>query len=100
MSAFMDSNRQVTRISVNMADIGSKRLPELLDSLRIRADHYFDSSAYTIKFTGTSVTFLEGSRFIINGLRDSIIWAFLFIALCMLYLFQIFAYCFVHLFPM
>ena len=90
MAAFMDSTRQVTRISVNMADVGSKRLPEMLDSLRMRADYYFDTSAYTVKFTGTSVTFLEGSRFIINGLRDSIMWAFLLIALCMLYLFRSF----------
>jgi predicted RND superfamily exporter protein len=99
MAAFMDSNRQVTRISVNMTDIGSKRLPELLDSLRTRADHYFDSSAYNVKFTGTSVTFLEGSRFIINGLRDSILWAFLFIALCMLYLFRSFRILFCSLIP-
>ena len=37
MAAFMDSNRQVTRISVNMADVGSKRLPEILDDLRTKA---------------------------------------------------------------
>jgi predicted RND superfamily exporter protein len=90
MSAFMDSNRQVTRISVNMADIGSKRLPLLLDSLKKRADHYFDTSRYHVQFTGTSVTFLEGSRYIINGLRDSIIWAFVLISFCMLYLFKSF----------
>jgi predicted RND superfamily exporter protein len=90
MSAFMDSNRQVTRISVNMADIGSKRLPLLLDSLQRRADHYFDTSKYHVQFTGTSVTFLEGSRYIINGLRDSIIWAFVLISFCMLYLFRSF----------
>ena len=34
------------------------------------------------------MTFLEGSRFIINGLRESILWAFLLITLCMLYLFR------------
>ena len=43
---------------------------------------------YNIELTGTSVTFLEGSRYILNGLKDSIAWAFLFIALCMLYLFR------------
>jgi uncharacterized protein len=90
MLAFMDSNRQVTRISVNMADVGSKRLPEMLDSLQKKSALYFDSSKFDIHFTGTSVTFLEGSRFIINGLRDSIIWAFLLISLCMLYLFRSF----------
>ncbi|MEY3436069.1 MAG: hypothetical protein RL335_525 [Bacteroidota bacterium] len=88
MLAFMDSNRQIMRVSVNMADVGSKRLPIILDSLRHKADQHFDSSKYKITFTGTSITFLEGSRFIINGLRDSIIWAFILIAFCMLYLFK------------
>src|SRR6201999_4445983 len=41
-----------------------------------------------VEFTGTSVTYLEGSSFIIKGLRDSIEWAFLLIAVCMLFLFR------------
>ena len=49
----------------------------------------FDSIAqYKVQLTGTSITFLEGSRFIINGLKESILWAFLLISLCMLYLFK------------
>ena len=88
MASFMDSNRQVTRVSVNMADVGSRRLPVILDSLRLYADRYFDTSKYSVEFTGTSVTFLEGSRFIINGLWESIGWAFLLISLAMLYLFR------------
>ena len=90
MSSFMDSNRQITRVSVNMADVGSKRLPILLDSLREKANQYLDTSKYKVEFTGTSVTFLEGSRFIINGLWESIFWAFLLISLSMLYLFKSF----------
>jgi predicted RND superfamily exporter protein len=99
MLAFIDTGRQTTRVSVNMADIGSKRLPILLDTLKSRADHYFDSSKYNVQFTGTSITFLEGSRFIINGLRDSIFWAFVLIALCMLYLFKSFRILFCSLIP-
>ena len=45
---------------------------------------------YKVQLTGTSITFLEGSRFIINGLKESIMWAFLLISLCMLYLFKSF----------
>lgn len=86
--SFMDSNRQVTRLSVSMADVGTQALPVLVDSIRHRADEIFDTSAYKVTFTGTSVTFLEGSRFIINGLKESIMWAFLLIAVCMLYLFR------------
>ncbi len=88
MASFIDSNRQITRVSVNMADIGSRRLPILLDSLKQEADRYFDSSKYDVHFTGTTITFLEGSRYIINGLKESILWAFLLISLCMLYLFK------------
>jgi uncharacterized protein len=88
MKSFIDSNRQVTRISINMADVGSRRLPMILDSLKTVTNRLFDTSKYTVSFTGTSVTFLEGSRFIINGLWESIFWAFLLISASMLYLFR------------
>ncbi|WP_205509485.1 efflux RND transporter permease subunit [Longitalea arenae] len=90
VSSFMDSNRRQARISVNMADVGSKRLPELISTIEGRSRQLFDTSRYHVEFTGTSVTFLEGSAFIINGLKESILWAFLLIALCMLYLFRSF----------
>lgn len=90
MNAFMDTARQKTRISVNMADIGSKKLPAVLNDIEHRAHQLFDSTKYNVELTGTSITFLEGSRFIINGLKESIILAFVLIALCMLYLFRSF----------
>lgn len=88
VATFMDSTRQEARISVNMADIGTARLPMLIDSIQHKADQLFDSTRYHVTLTGTSVTFLEGSSFIINGLKDSIFYAFILIALCMLYLFR------------
>ncbi len=88
LSSFMDSSRRVARISVNMADVGTARLPVLLDSLRGDAARVFDSAHYQVTFTGTSIIFLEGSRFIIHGLLDSILLAFLLILFCMLYLFR------------
>jgi predicted RND superfamily exporter protein len=84
----MDSNRQQARISVTMADVGSKRLPEILNAAQARSQQIFDTAHYTVLFTGTSITFLEGTSFIIHGLMESILWAFLFITLCMLYLFK------------
>ncbi|HMR92723.1 MAG TPA: MMPL family transporter, partial [Chitinophagaceae bacterium] len=90
VSSFMDSSRQEARISINMADIGSARLPVLLDSVSKKAASLFRDKKYTVQLTGTSITFLEGSSFIINGLKESIFWAFLLIALCMLYLFRSF----------
>ena len=86
--SFMDSNSRKTRISVNMADVGSKRLPEIIEDISKKSDQLFDTARYHVEFTGTSITFLEGSAFIINGLKESLLWAFGLIALCMLYLFK------------
>jgi predicted RND superfamily exporter protein len=112
VTTFMDSARQQARISVSMADVGSHRLPFILDSIQQKAEQIFNRDSvealaadaatrdehkadsnwgkrtHAIQLTGTSVTFLEGNRYILNGLKDSILWAFLFIALCMLYLFR------------
>lgn len=90
LASFIDTSRESTRMSVDMADVGTVRLPIILDSLREETNHLFDSSKYKVTFTGSSVTFLEGSGFIIHGLTESLLWAFLFIALCMLYLFKSF----------
>jgi predicted RND superfamily exporter protein len=113
VSSFADSTRQRARISINMADVGSDSLPRILEAVQSRADEIFnrDSIEYAaeinklkpdeidsarfkkkadIQLTGTSVIFLEGSRFIINGLKESIFWAFLLITLTMWYLFRSF----------
>jgi uncharacterized protein len=86
--SFMDSTRQRARVSSNMADVGSKRLHELLTEIDAKGAQIFDTASYRVVLTGSSVTFLEGTTFIINGLKESILWAFLLIALCMLYLFR------------
>lgn len=89
IGSFVDSSERYLRISMSMADIGTKQLPELLDTIKLKADQYLDSN-YKVTLTGSSISFLEGSKFIISGLKESIFWAFLLIALCMLYLFRSF----------
>jgi predicted RND superfamily exporter protein len=90
LSSFIDSNKQEARISVSMRDVGSYRLPKILDTIQKKADSLFDKTNYNVQLTGASVTFLEGSNFIINGLKESIMWAFALIAVCMMYLFRSF----------
>lgn len=88
INSFVDSTKQIARISINMADVGSKRLPVLLDSIQPKTYEIFDTSKYDVTFTGTSIVFLEGSTFIINSLRDSLALAFLMIFGCMIALFR------------
>ena len=99
VGSFVDSTEQFLRISMSMADIGTKELLPVVDSIQRNANRILNGidsvqvtdtvkPVYKITVTGTSSTFLEGSRFIVNGLKESIFWAFLLIALCMLYLFK------------
>jgi len=88
LTSFIDTAKQTTRISINMADVGTQKLPSLLAGIKEQTDRLFDSAQYKVTLTGTSITFLEGSRFIVNGLKESIFYAFLLIAVCMLYLFK------------
>lgn len=88
LTAFMDTAKQSTRISISMADVGTQQLPILLNGIQQQTDKLFDTAQYKVTLTGSSITFLEGSRFIINGLKESILYAFLLIAACMLYLFK------------
>jgi len=88
LHAFVDSSKQIVRLSINIKDVGTRRLPVLLNQLQQKADSLFPSSRYTLTYTGTSVVFLEGSRYIINGLTDSILLAFILILACMFYLFR------------
>ncbi|WP_118972125.1 efflux RND transporter permease subunit [Taibaiella koreensis] len=88
LNSFVDTNIQNVRISVNVADIGSVEMPKLLDKIKPQAEQLFDTAQYKLTFTGTSITFLEGSKFIINSLRDSLIWAFAMILVCMIVLFR------------
>ena len=90
LNKFIDSAKRQTRISVNMKDIGSAKLPGLLQKIDSASVAIFDTAKYNVVITGSSVTFLEGSNFIVKGLGESIFWAFLLIAICMIFLFRSF----------
>ncbi len=99
VGSFIDSTEQFLRISMSMADVGTKELEPIVDSIKLNANRILNNidsteikdtakTIYNITVTGSSSTFLEGSKFIVNGLKESIFWAFLLIAFCMLYLFK------------
>jgi predicted RND superfamily exporter protein len=90
LSKFIDSAKRESRVSVNMKDIGSAQLPFFLQRLDSATKAIFDTSKYKVEITGSSITFLEGSNFIVRGLGESIFWAFLLIAICMIFLFRSF----------
>ncbi len=88
LKTLTDSLQQRARISVNMADVGSKKFPELVASLKPKIEAVIDTSRYGITYTGTSLIALEGYNYLVNGLIYSVLLAFLLIALIIAYLFR------------
>lgn len=97
--AFIDSTRQTTRVTVQMADIGTTRMDTLLARLRTQADSLFEADRYKVTFTGTSVVFLKGSGYLVSNLITSLFWAIVLIVALMAVLFNSFRILIVSLIP-
>jgi len=97
--AFMDSTRQTTRVTVQMADVGTTRMDELLEKLRAQTDSLFGTDKYKVTFTGTSVVFLKGSGYLVSNLITSLFWAIVLIVALMAVLFNSFRILIVSLIP-
>ena len=90
VTSFMDTDKQQARISVTWLMLAAVVYLEFLVKLIQEQMSYFQKVNMMSNLPAPAITFLEGSSYIINGLKESILWAFLLIALCMLYLFRSF----------
>ncbi len=78
------------RIRCQMKDLGSYEVSQKVDKIKPVIQNILDPSKkqMTVSFTGTSVIGSEGTKYLVNNLISSIIYAILSIALLMLILFR------------
>ena len=84
---FIDSNYQITRVSVQMANVGTVKIDSIQKNLQPKIDSIFSPAKYTVNVTGTSVVFLKGTNFLIRNLWESIALAIVIIAAILAFLF-------------
>jgi predicted RND superfamily exporter protein len=110
LKSFIDSTRQYTRISAQMADLGSIQTKKLIAELKPRIDSAFnynydeekwlpDHEKYDLKLTGNSLIFLRGSDFLVTNLIESVELAIILIAIFMLTLFTSFRMILISIIP-
>ncbi len=87
-SKFFNEDRSIARVSAQMMDIGTLEMRELMDEITPRLDSIFPAPQYGLILTGTSVTFLEGTSYMVKNLGISIALAICVIALMMALLFK------------
>ena len=86
--SFIDSTKQITRISFQVADIGSIEMKKLMSEIKPRVDSIFNPNDYDVRFTGNSIIFLKNNDYLLLNLKESVLLAILFIGLVMFFLFM------------
>jgi predicted RND superfamily exporter protein len=95
--SFVDTSFRKMRISMQMADIGSKRMDSLVnDVIQPKADRLVQalkenlkskSDSVSVTITGSSKIFIKGNKFLIDNLTESLVLACILITLSMALLF-------------
>lgn len=88
LHTFIDSTRQMTRVSVQMRDVGTEEMTRLLSAIRPQVDSIFPAERYDVLLTGTSVVFLKGTEYLVKNLFSSLGIAVLLIAFIMWRMFR------------
>ncbi len=88
LNAFVDSNLQITRVSAQMANIGTNDIELILADLEPKIDSIFPPDQFEVHLTGTSVVFLKGTNYLVNNLFMSLGLALLIITILMALIFS------------
>jgi len=99
LKSFIDSTKQTTRISFQMADIGTKHMDSLMMQILPQVDSIFDPAKYNVIVTGSSVVYAKGTNFLIKNLFESVIIAIILISILMAFLFSSFRMILVSMIP-
>lgn len=97
LKSYVDSSRRYTRVSFQVADVGTARLHTLIDELQPRADSIFNfdretgqwaaaADRYTINLTGNSVVFERGNRYLLLNLAESTLLAIFLVSIVLIIL--------------
>ena len=88
LNSFIDSAKQVTRVSFQMKDVGTDEMNRLLAEIRPRVDSIFSPKKYETLMTGTSVVYLRGTDYLVKNLFVSLSIAVVLIAMLMAFMFR------------
>ena len=95
----MDSLKQEARISLRVADISTSKMDSIFDSLLPKINEIFDPEKYDVTITGTSIVFLNGTKFLIKNLVLSLLLVIILISIFMAWMFNSFRMVVVSIIP-
>ncbi len=88
LKSFVDSTKQITRVSYKVKDLGTIRMNEFKKEVQAVVDEVFPPDKYNTSITGTSIVFTKGTSFLVRNLFVSLLLAILLIATFMALMFR------------
>lgn len=99
LKSFIDSTKQITRISFQMRDVSTNHMDSLMANILPQVDSIFDKAKFNVKVTGNSVVYAKGTNFLIRNLLESVVIAIILISILMAFLFVSFRMILVSMVP-
>ncbi len=84
---FLDTAKTMTRVTAQVADIGTTEMDRLMREIKPQVDSIFDPEKYDVTLTGTSIVFLEGTNYLVSDLFSSLLFGILIISVMMAFMF-------------
>ncbi|MCK5729525.1 MAG: MMPL family transporter, partial [Draconibacterium sp.] len=88
LHSFLDSTRQITRVSIRVKDVGTSRMEEIYADLNMHIDSIFTSDKYDVTVTGSSIIVFKGTQYLLKNLVTSLALAILLISIFMAIMFS------------
>jgi len=88
INSFLNEDKSVTRVSFQMADVGSERIKVLMKQIRPKVDSIFSPAKYKVSLTGHSLVFLKSNDYLLGNLYESLLIAIVLIAIVGMVLFR------------
>ncbi len=95
----MDSLEQEARVSLRIADISTSKMDSLFKHLIPQINNIFDPERYDVCITGSSIVFLNGTKFLLRNLVLSLLLVILLISIFMAWMFNSFRMVVISIIP-
>lgn len=99
LSTLTDSSQQQARISLRISDISSGKMDSIFNQLKPKIDKIFDPKKYDVTITGSTIVFLEGTKFLLKNLLTSLSLVIILISIFMAWMFNSFRMVVISIIP-
>jgi hypothetical protein len=99
MKSYVSADGQIARITTFMKDIDTGNMSRVEDELWKKINEIFPPEQYKVNLTGKALVFEKGTKYLLENLVSSLLFAILLISLLMVFMFRSFKMVVVSLIP-